>query len=136
VRYIDSSVLLRIVFDAPNALRKSDVASGITSSLTQVECLRTIDRLRLIDRIATAEIERRRELTFAFLASFKILGLTPFVLSRAAEPFSLPLKTLDAIHLATAMLWREDEHIELDFATHDTALANAARAYGFPVLGV
>lgn len=136
MRYIDSSVLLRIVLDAPNALPKLELAGGITSSLTEVECLRSIDRLRLMDRIAPAEIETRRRLTFELLASFKILGLTPFVLSRAAEPLSLPLKTLDAINLATAMLWREDEHINLDFATHDIALANAARAIGFNVVGV
>lgn len=47
----------------------------------------------------------------------------------------MPLKTLDAIHLATAMWWRDDAHHNLTFATHDAKLAEAARAAGFPVLG-
>jgi hypothetical protein len=44
--------------------------------------------------------------------------------------------TLDAIHLATALLWRDMTQEELTMATHDGALALAARAHGLPVIGV
>jgi hypothetical protein len=47
-----------------------------------------------------------------------------------------PLGTLDAIHLATAEMWREAKGKELLVATHDQALALAARASGFRVAGV
>jgi hypothetical protein len=47
-----------------------------------------------------------------------------------------PLGTLDAIHLATADLWRESNPGDLLVATHDRALALAARASGFKVAGV
>lgn len=47
-----------------------------------------------------------------------------------------PLGTLDAIHLATGEMWREARGTELVMATHDTALALAARATGFRVVGV
>jgi hypothetical protein len=43
---------------------------------------------------------------------------------------------LDAIHLATALLWRETMHGQLIMATHDVALATAAQAHGFRVVGV
>ena len=43
--------------------------------------------------------------------------------------------TLDAIHLATAMLWRERTGADLVMATHDTALATASRASGLRVIG-
>ncbi len=46
------------------------------------------------------------------------------------------LGTLDAIHLATALRWRETEGVELVMATHDRALAIGARAHGLRVIGV
>ena len=46
------------------------------------------------------------------------------------------LGTLDAIHLATALLWKETADDTLVMATHDEALATAARAHGLAVVGV
>ena len=54
----------------------------------------------------------------------------------AAQPFPTELGVLDAIHLATATVWREQAGTELVMATHDVALATAARASGLPVVGV
>jgi len=58
------------------------------------------------------------------------------VLRRASEPFPTPLGTLDAIHLSTALLWRETAGDPLTMTTHNHELATAARATGFPVAGV
>jgi len=60
---------------------------------------------------------------------------TRSVLTRASQPFPTELGTLDAIHLATAMLWRERGGEDLVMATHDAALGVAARACGFRVVG-
>jgi hypothetical protein len=57
------------------------------------------------------------------------------VLRRASEPFPTPLGTLDAIHLSTALAWRDARNTDLTMATHDTALATAARAVGLQVVG-
>jgi len=46
------------------------------------------------------------------------------------------LGTFDAIHLATALLWREMRRVDLVMATHDEALALGAQAHGLPVVGV
>jgi hypothetical protein len=46
------------------------------------------------------------------------------------------LGTLDAIHLATALLWQERANTEPVMATHDAALGTAARAFGLRVVGV
>ena len=45
------------------------------------------------------------------------------------------LGTLDAIHLATALLWKEMTREELVMATHDGGLALGAQAQGLPVVG-
>ena len=58
------------------------------------------------------------------------------ILARASEPFPTPLGTLDAVHLATALVWRDRMRQELVMATHDGGLAIAARAFGIQVLGV
>ena len=50
-------------------------------------------------------------------------------------PRSAP-STLDAIHLATALLWRERTGVKLVIATHDSGLGLAARASGVRVIGV
>jgi hypothetical protein len=42
---------------------------------------------------------------------------------------------LDAIHLATALLWKEQARRDLWMATHDAALAVAAKATGLRVIG-
>jgi hypothetical protein len=51
------------------------------------------------------------------------------------RPPPTALGTLDAIHLASAALWRENQGTEIAMATHDEALATAARASGFSVIG-
>ena len=58
------------------------------------------------------------------------------VLDRAAQPMPTELGTLDAIHLATALLRKEMTHVDLVMATHDGALALGAHAHGQPVVGV
>ena len=45
------------------------------------------------------------------------------------------LGTLGAIHLATALLWIEQEGEPLKFLTHDVELAIAAKASGLDVAG-
>ena len=47
----------------------------------------------------------------------------------------MPLGTLDAIHLATALIWRDRMGLLPAMVTHDTSLASAARAFGFDVIG-
>ena len=43
---------------------------------------------------------------------------------------------LDALHLATAMAWRDHRaQPDLRFATHDLSQAAGARAVGFEVVG-
>jgi hypothetical protein len=47
----------------------------------------------------------------------------------------MPIGTLDALHLATALIWRDRFGALPEVATHDAALGSAARAFGFAVRG-
>jgi hypothetical protein len=54
------------------------------------------------------------------------------VLARALDPWPVPLRTLDALHLATAdYLCRQGEPIEL--ASYDRRLIAAAEALAIPI---
>jgi predicted nucleic acid-binding protein len=130
-------VLLRLALGQPQALREwTAVDEGVTSALTEVECLRTLDRLRLREGLADEEVALRREALFALFARVSVVDISRPVLERAAHPLPTSPGTLDAIHLATAQLWRERFERDLVMATHDTALALAARALGMPAIGV
>ncbi len=137
IAYLDSSVVLRVVLRQAGALAEwRRVERGVASALVEVECLRTLDRLRLAARLTDREVARRREAVYRVLESSEVVEPTRPVLARASQPLPTALGTLDAVHLATALLWREWRREELVFATHDAALGLAARASGLTVLGV
>lgn len=136
IAYLDSSVVLRLVLGQPDRLRDwRRVTRGVASALVEVECLRTLDRLRLEEELSQEEIAIRREAVFRLLESAEIVDLTRPILERAAQPLPTTLGTLDAIHLATAMLWRAASGADLVLATHDRSLALAARACGLRTAG-
>ncbi len=135
--YIDTSALLRLVLREPGALdelRSSDRL--VSSELIGVESCRTIDRLRLQGVLSTEEAAVRLRVVTEWLEAIDLVLLRPPVLSRAGEPLPTPLGTLDAVHLATALVWRDRVGPLPVVATHDTALGLAARAFGFEVRGL
>ncbi len=134
--YLDSSIILRIILGQANAIREwRSITQGVASALVEVECLRTLDRLRLVEGLKDAEIAARRETVFRLLEAVEVVELTRPILSRAAQPLPTALGTLDAIHLATALLWKERTGADLVMATHDEGLATASRATGLRVIG-
>jgi len=77
----------------------------------------------------------RRTTPSVGIDAFTLVALDSIVLERAVEPFPTGLGSLDAIHLASALLARDSVE-GLVFATHDDQLGTAARATGFQVRGV
>ena len=135
IAYIDSSVLLRVVLGQPDKLAGwSDISRPVTSALTEVECLRTLDRRYRQGFLSDEELPQRRSLTLALLRRMEQVDITNTVLMRAANPFPTPLGTLDAIHLSTALLWNTSGRDPLVMATHDSQLQLAAQAMGLGVV--
>jgi predicted nucleic acid-binding protein len=100
-----------------------------------VESLRTIDRLRLEGALSVEEAASRRAIVAEWLEAVDLVLLQRPVLARASEPFPTPLGTLDALHLATALVWQDRMRQTVVMATHDRDLALAARAFGLEVRG-
>jgi predicted nucleic acid-binding protein len=137
IAYVDTSVLLRFVLCQPDRLEElRSCAERVTSFLTQVECLRVIDSARLRGLLSTDESAERRMQTYEQLRRMRRLVPSLAILHRAGEPFPVALKSLDALHVASALVWRDRFAPDLVFATHDRQQGRAALALGFEVLGL
>lgn len=135
--YVDTSALLRLVLCERGALDDlRSYESLVSSELIAVESHRTIDRLRLQGSLTADEAAVRVRAIGEWLEAIDLVLLRPPVLNRASEPLPTPLGTLDAIHLATALIWRDRVGPLTTVATHDAGLGLAARTFGFDVRGV
>ncbi len=136
IAYIDTSARLRIVLREPGAVDDLRTYDRLVSNeLIGVESARTIDRLRNQGALTLEEATERIGVVNEWLEAVDLVLLRPPVLSRASEPMPMPVGTLDAIHLATALIWRDRLGPLPQIVTHDAALGAAARAFGFDVRG-
>lgn len=137
VAYLDASVVLRVVLGEPGRLAAwGQITHGLTSAITEIECLRTLDRGVMRGLLDPTIAAQRRATVYEVLRRTEVVDLSPPVLARSGAAFPAPLGTLDALHLATALLWLERTATGgLAFATHDVGLAVAARACGLTVIG-
>jgi hypothetical protein len=134
--YLDTSVVLRVLFNEPDPIQIWGTwDSAFSSNLWRVEALRTVDRLRLSGNLTDHDVAD-------LVSSIRIVDetlwthpLTDGILQRASESFPTMLGTLDALHLSTALAIRENEKIDL-FLTHDLQLGTAARSLEFEVTGI
>ena len=135
--YLDSSILLRVLFREASQLSQfADITDAVSSDLLRVECLRTLDRIRIEKRLTEDSYLAKVEALYPFLERMELIPIGREILNRASQPFPTKLGSLDAIHLASAILYRERKGPLLQLCTHDRALARAALANGFKVHGV
>jgi predicted nucleic acid-binding protein len=136
IAYVDSSVLLRLALGQSNALPEwRQIDRGVSSALISTESLRTLDRVRIRASLSDIEVARRRSTILNLIDSLELIEVDSTVLDRAAQPMPTELGTLDAIHLASALLWKDAMSIDPVMATHDGALGLAAHAHGLKVIG-
>jgi predicted nucleic acid-binding protein len=136
IAYLDASVALRLILGEPGRLAEwPRIATAVASALAEVECLRTLDRLSRLGLLSGEDLAARRTAVYRLFEGVEVIEVSRPVLRRASEPFPTPLGTLDAIHLSTAMAWRDAHDDALTMATHDKALAQASRTVGLTVRG-
>lgn len=121
--YLDTSVALAHIFQErrrpPAAFWDALICS---SRLLEYELWNRLHaRRRPSSEIAAASL---------LVNGMLIVDLVPDVLARALEPFPAPVRTLDALHLATMHFLREQGR-DVALASYDDRLLTAARALGF-----
>jgi hypothetical protein len=123
--YLDASALAKLaVVESETGALENDVAhrAGLaTSRLGAAELRRAAARAG--HRPLVQQIEE-------ILEAVILVEVTPTILERAGLLAPAELRTLDAIHLATALSL---PLADLDFITYDRRLADAARAAGLRV---
>lgn len=137
IAYVDSSVILRFVLQQPDSLMALlDCDDRVTSFLTEVECMGAIEATRLRRQLSIDESDERRQVAYRHLRRMRRLTPSLSILRRAGESYPIALKAINAVHLATALMWRDRRAPDLVFATHDRELGSAAAALGFEVIGL
>jgi predicted nucleic acid-binding protein len=139
--YLDTSVLLRWVLDSPGQLHplaELGATRAMASELLSVEAFRVLDQRRVQRGWTPQDFASKRDRLGDALESVDLVDLhAEAVWRRVREPYVTPVGTLDAVHLATALLLRDVEGVRVETVlTHDPGLALAAQAYQFHVLGV
>ena len=124
VVYLDASALVKLVVEeAETAALLAYLAARpdrVTSILARVEVVRALRR-------ASVDQQARLE---AVIEALTIVGLGDAIVVRAGRVGPPALRTLDAIHLATALELGADLAA---FVTYDGRLADSARALGIAV---
>lgn len=134
MRYIDASVTVDAITGRVAPGWDPD-DSHCFSELMGVEVRRTLQRLQMERSVTAAHVAQSLNELVLIEATADIARIDRPTLLRASGPFPIWIKTLDAIHLATALLLRENQYPDLIFATHDRRLALAARLMEFQVVG-
>ena len=131
VAYAESSAVLRWLLGATDAeaiageLGRADRV--VTSALTTAEVGRTLRRLVATDDLRPDGRDRAWVRFTAAAAHWSVYAVTDSVLSRAAESFPAePIRTLDAIHLATAAQYNAEVEALTVVSVDDRLRQNAS----------
>ena len=135
VRYIESSALVAALLERDADALKAVRARGrkVTSALTIAEAARAILRARVAGRL-TADQERAAvRALHRFQRRCFLVAVTNAILTRVRKPFPIePIRTLDAVHLATTELLGEPPPLVV-VVTRDVRVRENATALGYAV---
>jgi predicted nucleic acid-binding protein len=128
VIYLDTSVALAHLLAEERAPAASLWSETLVSSrLLEYELWTRVNARKL----AGTHGEAVRQI----LGRIAFLELTSIVLARAIEPFPTPVRTLDALHLASIEFLRQNRQSVM-LATYDLCLAESAKALGITIASI
>jgi predicted nucleic acid-binding protein len=132
---MESSALVAALLEHDTAALKPFPAGTqlVTSALTLAEAGRAIIRARATGRLTPAQEQAAVRALRTFERRCFILDVDRAVLTRVRRPFPIePLRTLDAVHLATTELLGEAPQL-VTVVTRDVRVRDNARALGYSV---
>jgi predicted nucleic acid-binding protein len=133
--FIESSALVAALLEQDVAALAALQAEGrhVTSALTLAETGRAIIRARIARRLTSAQEQAAVRGLRTFERRSFIVEVTSAVLGRVRRPFPVePIRTLDAVHLATAELLGEPPSL-VTIVTRDVRVRANALALGYAV---
>jgi predicted nucleic acid-binding protein len=128
VIYLDSSVALASVLAEERQPSDAFWTKRLSSSrLLEYEVWNRI--------FAKGMGDTHRDEIEVMLRKIDFVELSRDCLRRALDPYPVPVRTLDGLHLATMARLREDGEV-VELATYDNRLAAAARVLGIPLAAI
>ena len=133
--YVETSALLRVVLEGDETIRPLLMGEGrYSSALTFAEAARAILRAHREGRLDVRGAREAKKRIAQFGRSCGIVAVGDAVLERSGQEFPMePVRTLDGIHLATALALSEAA-IDIDVASCDGRVRENAEALGFTVV--
>jgi predicted nucleic acid-binding protein len=136
--YAESSAILAWLLDESSAheVRNSLAAAEhiVASDLTVIECDRVLIRAVTVGELTEVEAADRRAYLVAAASHWHILRVAPEIVDRARQPFpGEPIRTLDAIHLASVLTART-ALVGLRLLSLDDRVREAAKKLGLELL--
>lgn len=134
-RYIETSALLSALLEQDAAAQRAVAGKGrrITSALTFAEATRGLVRARVAGRLSAENERAALRWLRSFRRSCDVMSVTESILVRAGRPYPIePVRTLDAIHLATAAEIGEPPQL-ITLVTRDDRVRSNGQALGHPV---
>ncbi|OFW28536.1 MAG: hypothetical protein A3H97_05290 [Acidobacteria bacterium RIFCSPLOWO2_02_FULL_65_29] len=135
--YAESSAVLAWLLDEPDGraarerLAKAEIV--VASDLTLIECDRVLMRASALGELTEAEVANRRGHLTTVAAHWHVLRIGGEIVDRARQPFpGEPIRTLDAIHLASALVARSAAP-GLELLSFDERIRTAGRKLGLPL---
>ncbi len=132
--YAESSAVLAWLLGEEAGLRVRELLASaevvITSDLTLIECDRVLIRAVALGEVAEAEAADRRAHLNGAAARWNLLRISAEIVDRARQPFPAePVRTLDAIHLASVLTARS-AIAGLELLSLDDRIRSVARRLG------
>ena len=135
--YAESSAVLAWLLgedrggEAQGGIAAADIV--LTSELTLIECDRVLARAAALGQRSDAQVAARRALVAAAADHWVVLAIDSEVVARSRQAFPRePIRTLDAIHLSTALLAR-NLVTEMCLLSLDERIRGNAVALGFDI---
>lgn len=125
--YLDSSALLKLVHDEAESAALADWLAARTGTPIVSSALAKVEVVRACRRINPATLTEAT----ALLAGLDLIPLSGAVIDQAADGGGAMLRSLDAIHLASALSIRAEITA---FVAYDHRLAEAASTAGLELL--
>jgi predicted nucleic acid-binding protein len=125
--YIDTSALVKLLFEEPESSALSSWLAEEYETPKVSSDLATVELLRTCHRIDGALVHDARRL----LDGIDLVPISHAIVEQAAALTPGVLRSLDAIHLASALFLREDL---ANFVAYDVRLCSAAADAGLHVV--
>lgn len=135
--YFDTSVLVKRYVTEPGSIQARRILRThrfLSSAIAPVEAVSAFRRRQRLGNLSTASVHAIIRRIGQDRAHWELVSISPDVFQHAEKLImKLEVRTLDALHIASALAFRVASGMRIPFMTADQQQAEAARQVDFEV---